>query len=80
MEKFDFVEVNNQIGKIFLPAEIMRYWNEEIDEYLDETFLILKQLEVEPILAWGLAVNEVYNSLESILPILDYSKSPEIFT
>ncbi len=79
MEKFDFVEINNQIGKIFLPAEIMRNWNEEIDEYLNETFLILKQLEIDPIIAWGLAVNEIYNSFEANFPILQYSKSTEIF-
>ena len=79
MEKFDFVEVNNQIGKVFLPAEIMRYWNEEFDEHLDKTFSILKQLEIEPILAWGLAVNEIYNSMDDIISKLQYSESPELF-
>ncbi len=78
MEKFDFVEINNQIGKIFLPEEIMRNWSQEIDEYLDQTFLLLKQLEIDPILAWGLAVNEIYNSFEANFPILQYLNSPEI--
>ncbi|KKN30722.1 hypothetical protein LCGC14_0831260 [marine sediment metagenome] len=78
MEKLDFVEINNQIGKVFLREEIMRNWNQEIDENLDETFLLFKQLEIDSILAWGLAVNEIYNSLEVNFPILQYLNSPEI--
>ncbi|KKK65218.1 hypothetical protein LCGC14_2976350 [marine sediment metagenome] len=42
MEKFDFVGLNNQIGRIILPIEIMIHWNKEIDDYLKETFKVLK--------------------------------------
>ncbi|MHA2039350.1 MAG: hypothetical protein ACXACX_21115 [Candidatus Hodarchaeales archaeon] len=64
MEKFDFVALNKQVGDVLLPMEFLIHWNKEIDDYLNETFKIFKQIIDDPILAWGLAVNEVYNSLK----------------
>ena len=63
MEKFDFVEVNNQVGKVFLPKDIMKFWSKEIDKILKRNFLMLKQVGIDPTLAWDLAVNDMYNSI-----------------
>ncbi len=63
MEKFDFVEVNNQVGKVFLPNEIMKFWSKKIDKILRRNYLILKQIGIKESLAWGLAVNDMYNSI-----------------
>ncbi|MHA2006699.1 MAG: hypothetical protein ACXABO_13105 [Promethearchaeota archaeon] len=70
MEKFDFVALNNQLGEVFLPMEILIHWNKEIDDFLNETFKIFKQIVDNPKLAWGLAVNEVYNSVQENVLVL----------
>ncbi|KKL61676.1 hypothetical protein LCGC14_2192930 [marine sediment metagenome] len=68
MGKFDFVKINNQVGKVFLPKDIMKVWSKTIDKILKRNFLMLKQVGIDPELAWGLAVNDIYNSIVANLP------------
>ena len=48
----------------------MIHWNKEIDDYLEETFKMFKQIIENPILAWGLAVNDLYNSVQENIHVL----------
>ncbi|KKK45050.1 hypothetical protein LCGC14_0576680 [marine sediment metagenome] len=64
MEKPDFVKIDKQPGNMLLPKDIMTFWNKKIDKILKRDFLKLKNVGIDPILAWGLVVKEIYNSLE----------------
>ncbi len=51
MEKPDFVKIECQKSKELLPKDIVKFWNQEIYRLLKKTFLILNQVEIDPISA-----------------------------
>ncbi|KKL61675.1 hypothetical protein LCGC14_2192920 [marine sediment metagenome] len=63
MEKPDFAKIDKQPGNMLLPKDIMTFWNKEIDKILKRDFLKLKNVGIDPILGWDLAVNDMYNSI-----------------